>query len=42
MNIQTQTDIKEPIDVIKQSLGKEIYIKCRFNRELKGTLHVTK
>ena len=32
--------INTPIDVIKQSIGKEVYIKCKFNRELKGKLHV--
>ena len=32
--------VSTPIDVIKQSIGKEIYIKCKFNRELKGKLHV--
>ena len=32
--------INTPIDVIKESIGKEVYIKCKFNRELKGKLHV--
>ena len=32
--------INTPIDVIKQSIGKEVYIKCKFNRELRGKLHV--
>jgi small nuclear ribonucleoprotein (snRNP)-like protein len=32
--------VSTPIDLIKQSIGKEIYIKCKFNRELKGKLHV--
>ena len=32
--------VATPIDVIKQSLGKEVFVKCKFNRELKGKLHV--
>ena len=32
--------VNTPIDVIKQSIGKKVYIKCKFNRELKGKLHV--
>ena len=32
--------INTPIDVIKQSIGKEVFVKCKFNRELKGKLHV--
>ena len=32
--------VSTPIDIIKQSMGKEIYVKCKFNRELKGKLHV--
>ena len=32
--------VSTPIDVIKQSIGKEVYVKCKFNRELKGKLHV--
>ena len=32
--------VNTPIDVIKQSIGKEVYIKCKYNRELKGKLHV--
>ena len=32
--------VSTPIDVIKQSIGKEVFVKCKFNRELKGKLHV--
>ena len=32
--------VTTPIDVIKQSIGKEVFVKCKFNRELKGKLHV--
>ncbi len=32
--------VTTPIDVINQSIGKEVYVKCKFNRELKGKLHV--
>ena len=32
--------VNAPIDVIKQSIGKQVFIKCKFNRELKGKLHV--
>ena len=32
--------VATPIDVIKQSIGKEVFVKCKFNRELKGKLHV--
>ena len=32
--------ITYPLDMIKQLLGYKIYVKCRFNRELKGILHV--
>ena len=32
--------VNTPIDVIKQSIGKEVFVKCKFNRELKGKLHV--
>ena len=32
--------VATPIDVIKQSLGKEVFVKCKFNRELKGKLHL--
>ena len=39
MNEVNLNDILTPIDLVKQCLGKEIYIKCRYNRELKGKLH---
>jgi len=32
--------INNPMDLIKECLGKRIYVKCRYNRELKGRLHV--
>ncbi|MCQ2819018.1 MAG: hypothetical protein MJ252_17280 [archaeon] len=32
-------EINEPLDLVKKCLGKEVYVKCRFKRELKGKLH---
>jgi small nuclear ribonucleoprotein (snRNP)-like protein len=32
--------ITYPLDMVKQLLGYKVYVKCRFNRELKGILHV--
>ena len=32
--------VNTPIDVIRQSIGKKVFVKCKFNRELKGKLHV--
>jgi U6 snRNA-associated Sm-like protein LSm3 len=32
-------EINTPIDLVHQSLGKKVYVKCRGNRELKGKLH---
>lgn len=32
-------EINAPIDLVKKSLGKKVYVKCRYNRELKGILH---
>ena len=34
--------ITYPLDMVKQLLGFKVYVKCRFNRELKGILHVIK
>ena len=28
------------MDLVKQSIGKEVYVKCKYDRELKGKLHV--
>ena len=28
--------INNPMDLIKECLGKRVYVKCRYNRELKG------
>jgi small nuclear ribonucleoprotein (snRNP)-like protein len=36
------TEIDEPIDVIRLSLGKNVLVKCRNDRELRGKLHVCK
>ena len=33
--------VEEPIDLILLSLKEKVYVKCRFNRELKGTLVVS-
>jgi hypothetical protein len=32
--------VEEPIDLILLSLKERVYVKCRHNRELKGTLIV--
>ena len=32
--------INQPMDAIKLSIGKKIYVKCKNNRELTGILHV--
>jgi len=34
------TEIDEPIDLIRLSLGKSILVKCRNDREVRGKLHV--
>ena len=34
------THIKEPIDLIRLSIGEKIIVKCRQDRELRGKLHV--
>ena len=39
MNEININEINAPIDLVKQSLGKEVYVKCRYRRELKGRLH---
>lgn len=33
-------NVEEPIDLIKLSLNDNVYIKCRYNRQLRGRLHV--
>jgi small nuclear ribonucleoprotein (snRNP)-like protein len=33
--------VEEPIDLILLSLKEKVYVKCRHNRELKGTLVVS-
>ena len=32
-------EIDEPLDLIRNSLGKQVLIKCRNDREIKGKLH---
>lgn len=34
------TEIEEPIDLVRLSLGKTVLVKCRNDREVKGKLHV--
>jgi small nuclear ribonucleoprotein (snRNP)-like protein len=36
------TEIDEPIDLIRTSLGKNVLVKCRNDREVTGRLHVNK
>lgn len=33
--------VEEPIDLILLSLNERVYVKCRYNRELKGKLVVS-
>lgn len=33
-------EIKEPIDLVRVSLGQKVYVKCRNDKELIGILHV--
>jgi small nuclear ribonucleoprotein (snRNP)-like protein len=33
-------EIDEPLDLVRNSLGKHVLIKCRNDREIKGKLHV--
>jgi small nuclear ribonucleoprotein (snRNP)-like protein len=33
-------EIDEPIDMVQQSLGKIVVVKCKNDRELRGKLHV--
>jgi len=33
-------EIDEPIDLIHNSLGKNVIVKCKNERELRGKLHV--
>ncbi len=35
-----KSEIEEPLDLIRLSLGKSVLVKCRNDRELKGKLHV--
>ena len=32
--------VSTPMDLVKQSIGKEVYVRCKYDRELKGKLHV--
>lgn len=32
-------EISQPIDLVKLSLGENVHIKCKGNRELTGRLH---
>ncbi len=40
MGDMSTLNVVEPIDLIKQSVGHVVLLKCRGNRELKGKLHV--
>lgn len=31
--------VEQPLDLIKLSLAEKVYVKCRGDRELRGTLH---
>ena len=35
-------NVDEPMDLMKLSLNKLIHVKCRYNHEIKGKLHVKK
>ena len=36
----TEVSVKEPLDLVRLSLDEKVYVKCRGDRELRGTLHV--
>eukprot|EP00793_Prasinoderma_coloniale_P006288 PRCOL_00001118-RA len=35
----TEVSVKEPLDLVRLSLDEKVYVKCRGDRELRGTLH---
>lgn len=40
MNSFNIVSIEEPTDLVKKSLNKKVFIRCRGDRELIGYLHV--
>jgi len=40
MNSFNILSIEEPTDLVKKSLNKNVFLRCRGNRELTGRLHV--
>ena len=32
--------MEEPLDLIRLSIDERVYVKCRYDRELRGKLHV--
>jgi len=35
-----ESSVKEPLDLVRLSLDENIYVKCRYGRELRGRLQV--
>ena len=33
-------NVDEPMDLMKLSINKFIFVKCRYNHEIRGKLHV--
>ena len=39
--VNSNTAVEEPLDLIRLSLDERVYVKMRNERELKGKLHVS-
>ena len=37
---ETDTVVKEPMDLVRLALDERVYVKLRGDRELKGRMHV--
>lgn len=36
------SEVEQPIDLVKNSIGKRVYVKLKNDRDLTGKLHVLK
>lgn len=36
----TESNMEEPLDLMRLSIDERVYVKCRNDRELRGRLHV--
>ena len=41
LQVNSNTAVEEPLDLIRLSLDERVYVKMRNERELKGRLHVS-